>query len=630
MRSPLYATFAALLILLMAPAARADKSYDHPSISLRIMFLPDGSAEIEETRAFHFDGSFSWAFLEKDTRGQYGKYGVEFQGVWDTDSGEQLRSERYRKGPYEGVKWFYSASNTTRRFLIRYRVKGAVQRYIDAAQFYWKIIGDSHEYIDVLTADLVPPGPSPRLFKVFIHSKPPPGSLDFADDFSSARVRLSGVRRDVFVELRVLLDPDLFPQAPLLSGQSHGSLLDDEKAVTAQWREAEQRRIERYTSSRRIMKYALAAGIFLVLALIAVYIWFFLRFGKEYDTGYDHDYERDPPRDLPPCLLPAILTQSGVRDTEMGKAFAAALIESARLGYIEIKETEKKILLFTSKGLEYTLTERGRDLLAGSDRPSEGQRPLIPFEEDVLRTVFTQAGDGDSVTSHDIEAWARKKSGAKTKFKAFIDGRKKELRSDFERKYFSIDDPESERARKIFIAASVACGLLVVVLFLAGLRSPVLFVFAPFVVILGSLLSVPLARRTREAALEYEKWMAFKRFMGDFSAMKDAGPSLLPLWEHYLVYAVALGVADKLIDNLKLVAREYNTPVPMAAWFYPIHAASAGPGGIGEGLSSLDAMSASLSNLESLASAMTTSTSTGGGFSGGGGGGGGGGGSGAG
>jgi uncharacterized membrane protein YgcG len=88
-------------------------------------------------------------------------------------------------------------------------------------------------------------------------------------------------------------------------------------------------------------------------------------------------------------------------------------------------------------------------------------------------------------------------------------------------------------------------------------------------------------------------------------------------------------VADKLINNLKLVAKEYHSPVPMAAWFVPMHASSFGPGSVGEGLSSLDAMTASLSNLESLASAMTTSTSSGGGFSGGGGGGGGGGGSGA-
>ncbi len=631
MRSPLYTAAAALLmlILVVSTPVKADKSYNHPLIDFKITFLPDGSAEIEETRVFKFDGSFSWAFIEKETRGEYGRYGVEFHGVWDKFSGEQLRHETYQKGRYEGVKWYYSAKNTKKEFLIKYRITGAVQRYQDAAQFYWKIVGDSHAYTGSITADIIPPGPSPRLFKVFVHTYAPPGALDFAEDFSSARVKLAGVNRDVFVELRVLLDPDLFPGAPLLSGESHSSLLEDERRVTEEWRAREQSRIDDYVSSQRQMKYAIITGVVLILAFIALYLWLFFKYGREPDTGYDYDYEREPPRDLPPCILPAILTQSGIQDTEMGKSFAAALIESARLGYIEIRETEKKILLFKSKGLEYTLTEKGKKLLAGKYEPSGNERSLIAFEEDVLRVIFIEAGEGDKVTSHEIEAWAKKTTGMKNNFKDFMDRRKKELRNNFERKYFKLDDPASEKARKLFIGISVGFGSIFVLLFLGGLRSPVLFGFAPLVIILGILLSIPLARRTREAALEYEKWKAFKRFMSDFSAMKDAGPSLIPLWEHYLVYAVALGVADKLINNLKLVAREYQTPVPMVAWFVPMHASSFGPAGVGEGISSLDAMTASLSNLQSLSSAMTTSTSSGGGFSGGGGGGGGGGGSGA-
>ncbi len=631
MRSSLYTAAAVMLtvILVASTPVMADKSYNHPLIDFKITFLPDGSAEIEETRAFKFDGSFSWAFIEKDTRGEYGTYGVKFHGVWDADSGEELRSETYRDGRLEGVKWYYSAQNTTRDFLIKYRVTEAVQRYLDAAQFYWKIVGDSHARIQSIRADLIPPGPSPRLFKVFVHSHARPGTLDFANDFSSSFVKLSGIRRNDFVELRVLLDPDLFPDAPLLSGESHGSLLEDEKRVTEEWRAREQGRIDSYARSQAMLKFGVVAGIILVLAMVALYLWFFFKYGKEPETGYQFDYEREPPRDLPPCILPAILTQSGVQDTEMGKSFAAALIESARLGYIEITETEKKVLLFKSKGLEYTLTPKGNELLAGSYQPSGDERPLITFEEDVIRTVFIAAGDGSKVTSHEIEEWAKKTTGMKSNFKDFMDRRKKQLRRNFEKEYFKLDDPASEKARKTFMGISFGFGLIFVLLFLGGLRSPILFGFAPLVIILGVLLSIPLARRTREAALEYEKWMAFKRFMSDFSAMKDAGPSLLPLWEHYLVYAVALGVADKLINNLKLVAKEYHTPVPMAVWFHPLNASSFGPGGVGEGISSLDAMTASLSNLESLSSAMTTSTSSGGGFSGGGGGGGGGGGSGA-
>ncbi len=632
MRSPLFAAAAAAVILMLAASphpALADKSYSHPSIDFEITFLPDGSAEIEETRAFSFDGSFSWAYIEKGTRGKYGTYDVEFHGVWDADSGEQLRHETYEKNGYEGVKWHYSAKNTTRRFLIKYRISGAVQRYMDAAQFYWHIVGENHAYIRNVTAAIIPPEPSPYLFKVFIHTQTPPGSLNFAKDFSNARVELSGVSANDFVELRVLLDPDIFPDAPLLSGESHGSLLEDERIETEHWRMQEQARIERAIQSRRSTKISIVVGAALLAVFIALYIWLFIKFGKEPDTGYDHDYERDPPQDIPPCILPAILTQSGVQTTEMGKAFSSALIESARLGYIEIRETEKKILLFKSKGLEYELTEKGKQLLMDSYIPSEGERPLIQFEKDALYAVFREAGSGSTVTSDEVEKWAKKTSGSKTNYRRFIDERAKKLRKSFEKKHYSIDDPVSEKARKGFIAISIGFGLIFALLYLGGLKSPILFGFAPLFIIAGILLSIPIARRTREAALEYEKWKAFKRFMSDFSAMKDAGPSLIPLWEHYLVYAVALGVADKLIKNLRLVAAEHNTPVPMAVWFHPVVASSFEPGAVGEGLSSLDSMSASLANLESLASAMSTSTSSGGGFSGGGGGGGGGGGSGA-
>ena len=123
----------------------------------------------------------------------------------------------------------------------------------------------------------------------------------------------------------------------------------------------------------------------------------------------------------------------------------------------------------------------------------------------------------------------------------------------------------------------------------------------------GSIALLPfshgLARWTPEAALEEKKWKAYKKFISDFSAMKDAGPSLLPMWEEHLVYATALGVADKLLSNLKMVAEEYRQGVPAAAWYYP-----RGGGMPGEGFTSLDSFSSSFSNLQNLSSALSSST----------------------
>ncbi len=104
--------------------------------------------------------------------------------------------------------------------------------------------------------------------------------------------------------------------------------------------------------------------------------------------------------------------------------------------------------------------------------------------------------------------------------------------------------------------------------------------------------------------------------------MKDAGPNLLPLWETYLVYATALGVAEKLLENLQRVTVEVGQPVPQARWFPP------GPGSAGlqgAGVGSLDSMVRSFRNFQNLSRALATASRTGGGFGRGGGGGGGGG-----
>jgi uncharacterized membrane protein len=109
--------------------------------------------------------------------------------------------------------------------------------------------------------------------------------------------------------------------------------------------------------------------------------------------------------------------------------------------------------------------------------------------------------------------------------------------------------------------------------------------------------------------------------MTDFSAMKDAGPQLLHLWEHYLVYATALGVADRLLRNLKLIATELHQSMPAARWYRP--SGSAGLSGMS--ITSLESLTRSFENFQNLSRALSSSSSTGGGFSGGGGGGGGGG-----
>ncbi len=611
MRARLLIVAAAVAVLAVPAVA---KSYDHPLIEQTFKLLPNGDADVTEIRTFRFEGSFSWAEITRRTRGQYGRYTLDYRGVWDADTRQPLSYKVTRDGDDVTLRWSYAAQDTTKRFLIRYRIGGAVQRYQDVAQFYWQAVEGDHAPLDAVRITLIPPHPSPALFKVFIHSKAAPGELTIAPDFRQAVIVQSSIPESSFVEVRALLDPAIFPQAAVQSGQDYESLLADERKQS-----------QRELTFGRTLLALIALAAVLIAGLIGGYIWTYLRYGREPDVHYIVPYEHDAPRPLPPAVVPAILTQGKVENRELSKAFAATLLEAARLGYLEIEEVQDRGLLgtglFKDTDLVYRLTAKGRTLMdGGTPEFRSDERPLMPFELSVLDAVFKRAGTGSQVTSDQIEAWGKRITGSKSNFLRFIELWGPQLRGYFERSFFKLDDASSERAKTIFIGITIA---VMVIVFFVGFGVS-LFVAGPVGVVLIALAYKGLSRRTPEAALEVKRWEAFRRFMTDFSAMKDAGPTLLPLWEHYLVYATALGVAERLLHNLKLVAAELNQSVPAPGWY---RSPSLARGMTTLPVASLESLTRSFQNFQNLSRALSSSTSSGGGFSGGGGGGGGGGGS---
>jgi len=140
-----------------------------------------------------------------------------------------------------------------------------------------------------------------------------------------------------------------------------------------------------------------------------------------------------------------------------------------------------------------------------------------------------------------------------------------------------------------------------------------------WVIPVGALVVYPLIikRRSRTGSQKYHEWNAFRRFLLHFSNLKEAGEQSVAIWEHYLVYAVTLGVAKQVIKQLKMVLPadpSVGTADPAFLFFTTRH------------LMMTQVISSSLS--QSVSHAITTSRSTvsasssgGGGFTGGGGGG---------
>ena len=55
---------------------------------------------------------------------------------------------------------------------------------------------------------------------------------------------------------------------------------------------------------------------------------------------------------------------------------------------------------------------------------------------------------------------------------------------------------------------------------------------------------------------EKEAWNGLKNYMEDFSMMKEKEVPELALWEKYLVFATAFGIADKVLKQLKVIKKK--------------------------------------------------------------------------
>lgn len=579
------------LFFIMFSQLALSKSYSYDYIKTNLDFNIDGSVIVRQERTYDFVGSFTYAYLDVLKKGVED---VSFLGIIDLDTNESLTYDLQEDSTHTKATWYYSANDQVKRFLIVYKIEGAVQRYEDVAEFYWKVIEDSHESIDRLNSYVNLPASSPNLFKVFIHSSASLGELNFSKDFKTAIVSMQNIPKDTFVEFRVLANPSIFSGVEQINEKDYENVLNEEKNIF-------------YSPVNSFFNEIWVIILLSALPIIA-FIYFFLKYGRDPKVDYDLTYEQEPPSKVPPMALSNLLegeeTKTEIRREAMG--LIATIFDLARRGYLEVMEEKKKRFLGLGESTEQVFIRTKKDT-----------SKLEDFEKDILSFLFSCGSDKKRVTSSQIVKYCRSNP---YKIKDKIEDIDEEARKWFEKKYFPITEKISSDIKKKFTAVMLVYLLGIIVYFSFSFNF--YLIFPMFITVLILFSSVMITRRTYNSALEVKKWKAFKKYISDFSAMKDAPITLLKIWDEYLIYAIALGVAQKMLENLKELSIETGRSIAAVSWYHgisPIPGKTISP----------EAISGFINNLSHTVNALNSSTSVGGGFSGGGGGGGGGGGSGA-
>ncbi len=581
------------------------KSYFYPKIKTDIYLLPNGDVRICQERTYSFTGSFSWAFIDLKKKGAKD---IIFNRLAElTEKGwqdlEAIEVQNNENSLY--LRWHYKAEDEEKTFLLDYTILGAVKRYLDVAEFYWKIIEEVHEKISEIEINLFLPEPAPELFKVYIHSRAKPGILTFNENRDQAFISQKNIPKDAFVEIRVLASPKIF------------SLLSQENEERYQKILAAERKNFFFSFLRFFVLFPL--GLFLMVILpIFFLIFFYARYGREPKIVYDGIYEHEPPRLAPPVTLPLILNQNPSKEKirqEIWQGMFASLLDLATKGYItirEVREGEKRYYLW--------------------QKEKEGE--IEPFSREIFKFFFANLSeDKKTFTEERVKGYLKNHSSEVLPFLSHLASRAKswwelELKSH-------LLDPRSATAYRIYLSLAIPLIILGAISFGTGLYAipifsgsafPFILIPAVVMIILFTFWGKVINRWSEPAYLEHKRWLNFKRFLTDFSALSHAPITLLAIWEKYFVYAVALGVAKEFLKNLGKLSEEKGYPITLPLWYKTETPAPTNLVSLSETLTHFNNFA---QNFTSMLNSFSSSASSGGGFSGGGGGGGAGGSSGA-
>lgn len=599
-------------LFFVLPLSVIGKSYYYPEINTEIHFTANGDAQVIQERTYAFEGSFSWAFVDFKKQGAYD---IVFNQLLEkTEEGwqrlEPLELNSNQSSLY--IRWGYSAQDETKTFRLDYTIIGAVKRFQDVAEFYWKVIEDEHEKIDRIIIKLFLPQPSPELFKVYIHSRAQPGTLTFSEPKDQVLIEQKGIPEDAFVEVRMLTAPAIFPLVEPQAKNRYQAILKEE---------------ERNFVISSIRKFVfIPLGLLLMIVLpIAILLLFYFRYGREPKIDYQAIYEHEPPRPAPPVVLPVIFHQKPHKSAMYQSIFQgmlATLLDLAVKGLVSVQEALKG----NKRHYNFTL-----------ERP-ESLR-LDGIVSQIINFFFEEVSGGEKTFTDEAVKRYIKDRPTKTQsilsglFDQAINWWQKELGGDL----LDLKSSNAYNTFFLYLIPTLAIGVFLLIYGLGALFSlsnPISFIlpimFAIGLIVIFAIAGRSILRWSPKAYLEQKRWANFRKFLTDFSAIEQAPITLLPIWEQYYVYAVALGVSQRFLQNVVRLAERKEMGLVLPTWYTATTTGQAAQTSFANSLSSFQATFSNFANnLSNMVSSFSTATSSGGGFSGGGGGGGGGGSSGA-
>ncbi|MHB9337047.1 DUF2207 domain-containing protein [Fusobacterium pseudoperiodonticum] len=484
----------------------------------------DGSMVVSEAVTYDID-EINGVYFDIDAKG-FGE--LEYIQVFEDDSTggfKEVDSSNYEVSVNDDlyrIKLYSKNHNNRRTFKFVYKLPEAITVYDDVAQFNRKMVGKEWQQgINYITAKVIIPvsvSYDNSNILVFGHG-PLTGEVD--KEGNTVVYRLNNYYPGDFLEAHILMEPEIFSEynkSKIVHKDMKQKLLDMEAKFAD---EANAERDKAIRQQEMINKVFEKPGlIFGVLSSIWGALMYYIHVifkRKNKVKNSVGKYLRELPDNSSPALVGGFMTNS-INDNEI----LATIVDLVRRKVLTLENSDKNSII----------------MLTGSTENLSAQ------EKAIVDIYINDFGDGKSL---DLKSFG------------FFQKVPMSVARKFEKWRAMV---QSEMDRKNLTYQGLGC---LGVIFFAFF--PMIFTFAGLVigmitgnkmflliVVMGIILFVSGAKARyprKELAEAKDKWQAFKNFLSDYSQLEEAKITSVHLWEQYFVYAVALGVSEKVVKAYK-------------------------------------------------------------------------------
>jgi len=484
----------------------------------------DGSMVVSEAVTYDID-EINGVYFDIDAKG-FGE--LQYIQVFEDDSTggfKEVDSSNYEVSVSDElyrIKLYSKNYNNRRTFKFVYKLPEAITVYDDVAQFNRKMVGKEWQQgINYITAKVIIPVSASydnSNILVFGHG-PLTGEVD--KEGNTVIYKLNNYYPGDFLEAHILMEPEIFSEynkSKIVHKDMKQKLLDMEAKFADEANAERDRAIRQQEMINKVFeKPGLIFGVLSSIWGALMYYIHVIFKRKNKVKNSVGKYLRELPDNSSPALVGGFMTNS-INDNEI----LATIVDLVRRKVLTLENSDKNSII----------------ILTGNTENLSAQ------EKAIVDIYINDFGDGKSL---DLKSFG------------FFQKVPMSVARKFEKWRAMV---QSEMNRKNLTYQGLGC---LGVIFFAFF--PMIFTFAGLVigmitgnkmflliVVMGIILFVSGAKARyprKELAEAKDKWQAFKNFLSDYSQLEEAKITSVHLWEQYFVYAVALGVSDKVVKAYK-------------------------------------------------------------------------------